>query len=116
MDASISISPKQLQSDLNSGQPPIVIDVRREPAFLAAPDMLSGALWRDPTTVEIWANELPSAASVVVYCVHGHEVSQNAAQSLRKRGIQARFVEGGLEAWRSAGGELMRKPGGAATG
>jgi len=115
MDAMISISPKQLQADLKSGQPPIVIDVRREPAFLAAPDMLSGALRRDPATVETWANELPSAASVVVYCVHGHEVSQNAARALAVRGFQARYVEGGLEAWRSAGGALMPKAAGAPT-
>ena len=113
MDA--SISPQQLQDDCKSAQPPIVIDVRREPAFLKAPDMLSGALRRDPAGVDAWADELPSAASVVVYCVHGHEVSQNAASVLSGRGFQARFVEGGLEAWRTAGGELMRKPIGAAT-
>jgi rhodanese-related sulfurtransferase len=109
------ILPKQLQDERKSAQPPIVIDVRREQAFLAAPDMLSGALRRDPATVETWANELPSAASVVVYCVHGHEVSQKASQALNKHGIQARFVEGGLEDWRSEGGEIMQKPAGAAT-
>lgn len=108
MDA--SISPKQLQDERKSAHPPIVIDVRREQAFSAAPDMISGALRRDPATVETWAKELSSAARVVVYCVHGHEVSQNAAQSLRNCGLQAQFVEGGLEAWRSVGGELMRKP------
>lgn len=113
MDA--AIFPKQLQDNFTSAQPPIVIDVRREPAFLAAPDMLSGALRRDPASVDTWARELPSAASVVVYCVHGHEVSQNAAKALTERGFQARFVEGGLEAWRSAGGEVIRKPAGAAT-
>jgi len=113
MDA--AIFPKQLQDDCKSAQPPIVIDVRREPAFLAAPDILSGALRRDPASVDTWASELPSTASVVVYCVHGHEVSQNAAKALTERGFQARFVEGGLEAWRSAGGDVMRKPAGAAT-
>ena len=113
MDA--SISPNLLQDDCKSGQPPIVIDVRREPAFLAAPEMLSGALRRDPASVDTWASELPTAASVVVYCVHGHEVSQNAARALTERGFQAKFVEGGLEAWRSAGGGVMRKPAGAAT-
>ena len=111
----VAISPKQLQNDCKSAQPPIVIDVRREPAFLAASDMLAGALRRDPSSVDAWAGELPSAASVVVYCVHGHEVSQNAARALAERGFQARFLEGGLEAWRLAGGELIRKPAGTAT-
>jgi hypothetical protein len=45
-----------------------------------------------------------------VYCVHGHEVSQNAAQELG-----ARFLEGGIEAWREAGGELGLKPQNSAT-
>ena len=40
-----------------------------------------------------------------MYCVHGHEVSQNAAKALG-----ARFLEGGIEAWREAGGELALKP------
>lgn len=104
------ILPKQLQDERKSAQPPVVIDVRREQAFLAGPDMISGALRRDPTTVETWAKELSSAAKVIVYCVHGHEVSQHAAQSLRKCGLQAQYLEGGLEAWRSMRGELMRKP------
>ena len=51
-----SISPKQLQDECKSAQPPIVIDVRREPAFLAAADMLTGALRRDPVNVETWAD------------------------------------------------------------
>jgi rhodanese-related sulfurtransferase len=113
MDA--SISPKQLQEVCQSGQPSIVIDVRREPAFLTALDMLAGALRRDPAKVNVWADELPSAASVVAYCVHGHEVSQGAARALRERGIQAQFIEGGLEAWRAMDGALMRKPAGTAT-
>ena len=53
---------------------------------------------------------LPAAAQVVVYCVHGHEVSQSAAKALG-----ARYLEGGIEAWREAGGELDAKLRGAAT-
>lgn len=113
MDA--SIVPRQLQADRASIQPPLVIDVRREPAFESAADMLQGALRRDPAAVASWAGELPAAAQVVVYCVHGHEVSQHAAQALRQLGISARFLDHGLEGWRSAGGALMAKPVGAAT-
>jgi rhodanese-related sulfurtransferase len=113
MDA--SITPRQFQDDCRSDHSPIVIDVRREPAFLAAPDILSGALRRDPAIIERWAGELPSAARVVVYCVHGHEVSQNAARVLREHGVQGQFIEGGLEACRAAGSDFMCKPAGAAT-
>ena len=109
MDASITAS--QLKSELAGGEPPLVIDVRRAPAFRSAPGMAAGALRRDPAAVSSWAKELPRAGSVVVYCVHGHEVSQNAAKALRELGIAARYLEGGLEeGWKAAGGELAGKP------
>jgi hypothetical protein len=53
---------------------------------------------------------LPRDAEVVVYCVHGHEVSQAAAKALG-----AQYLEGGIEAWRAAGGELFGKPKGASS-
>jgi len=109
MDASISAS--HLKSSLAGSKPPLLVDVRRTPAFRSALDMAAGALRRDPATVSTWAEELPRAGSVVVYCVHGHEVSQNAAKALRDLGIGARFLEGGLdEGWKAGGGELMGKP------
>lgn len=109
MDASITAS--QLKSELAGKQPPLLIDVRRPPAFRAAREMASGALRRDPGAVAAWAKTLPRAASVVVYCVHGHEVSQGAAQALRDQGIAARYLEGGFEeGWKAAGAALTGKP------
>ena len=105
MDA--SLTPAALQQALRSSQPPLVIDVRKPPAFLAATDMIRGALRRDPAAVEDWRRALPSGADVVVYCVHGHEVSQGVAQALG-----ARYLEGGIEHW---DGERMAKPAGAPT-
>jgi len=109
MDTSITAA--ELKSALAGSEPPLVIDVRRPPAFRAAPDMAGGALRRDPAAVASWAKELPRASSVVVYCVHGHEVSQNAAKALREAGMAARYLEGGLEeGWKAAGGALAGKP------
>ena len=42
-----SISASQLRSDLATTNAPIVIDVRRQPAFLAVSQMISGALRRN---------------------------------------------------------------------
>jgi rhodanese-related sulfurtransferase len=109
MNASITVN--ELKSALAGRQPPLLIDVRRSPAFRAAPDMAAGALRRDPGAVAAWAKELPRASSVVVYCVHGHEVSQGVAKALRESGISARYLEGGLEeGWKAAAGELLSKP------
>ena len=103
MDASISAA--TLRQSIRSSEPPLVIDVRRRERFLEARDLIRGALRRDPERVAEWAKTLPRAASVVVYCVHGHEVSQNVAKALG-----GRYLEGGIEAWRENGGELFKKP------
>src|SRR3990170_4915298 len=108
MDASISAA--ELRKSLRSSSPPLVIDVRRNERFFEAKDLLRGALRRDPAQVAEWAKTLPRAANVVVYCVHGHEVSQNAAKALG-----ARYLEGGIEHWREEGGELAAKPANAST-
>jgi rhodanese-related sulfurtransferase len=93
----------------------LVIDVRRAAPYAEARDLVAGALRRDPDAVTAWSEELPSAADIVVYCVHGHQVSQNAAQALRDRGFRARYLDHGIEGWREHGGKLRSKPNGNAT-
>ena len=114
MDTSTSSS--ELLSAIASGRPPLIIDVRRRPAFQAATGMIAGALWRDPERVAEWAPSLPRASRVVTYCVHGHEVSQGAAKALAECGIAAQYLQGGIEeGWKAAGGALDAKPAGANT-
>ena len=107
---SSALSASELRSERGGKSPPVVIDVRRQPAFLEADVMISGALRRDPEQVRAWAKSLPRASSVVVYCVHGREVSQTAAAALGEAGISARYLEGGLEGWKAAEGALDQKP------
>lgn len=110
-----SITAAGLRTELSGSHPPIVLDVRRAKAFLESRGMVSGALRRDPETVAQWAAALPAGSAVVVYCVHGHEVSQQVARELAGRGHSARFLEGGMEAWLAAGGAMDAKPSNAAT-
>jgi len=114
-NATASISVSSLQHALASAEPPLVIDVRRAPAFSDSPHLIRGSLRRDPERVADWARTLPRASEVVVTCVHGHEVSQNAAAALNKLGIRTRYLEGGVEGWREQGGPMAAKPAGAAT-
>lgn len=100
-----SITPAQLQSALRSPSPPSVIDVRRVAAFEQSPEMIAGAVRRLPDTVGEWGNAF-TGGRVVVYCVHGHEVSQGAAQALRASGVDACFLEGGIAQWIADGGAL----------
>jgi hypothetical protein len=108
MDASISAA--ELRRSLSSSSPPLVIDVRRNERFQESAYLIRGALRRDPATVEQWKSVLSRASEVVVYCVHGHEVSQNTAKALG-----ARYLEGGIEHWREESGELAAKPKNAST-
>ena len=110
-----SISVSELRSAVSDGNGPILLDVRRAPAYRESGDTLAGALRRDPEAVESWLKTLPRASSVVVYCVHGREVSQNVAKTLEASGIRARYLEGGIETWKEKDGLLDHKPVGADT-
>lgn len=110
MDNTLSVSPQHLLALRTKAAAPLVIDVRREAVFQSAPDLITNAVRHDPATVAEWGATLPATQHIVVYCVHGHEVSQNAAKALRERGLPAQFLEGGLEAWRAAGGDITAKP------
>jgi rhodanese-related sulfurtransferase len=110
-----SISVSGLRGSSRGDDPPLIIDVRRSERWREAPDQIRGALRRDPARVEDWARTLPRAGRVVVYCVHGHEVSQGAARALIAHGIAAAFLEGGIETWKREGQPTTAKPVDAAT-
>ncbi|MCU0924538.1 MAG: rhodanese-like domain-containing protein [Hydrogenophaga sp.] len=80
----------------------LVVDVRRAGVFDQSDAMIAGAHWRDPATVGQWANELSANREVLVYCVHGHEVSRATALRLQAAGLKARYLRGGFEAWKAA--------------
>lgn len=86
-----------------------LLDVRRAGAFEKATHMIEGAQWRDPAKVGEWSSELRAGDDVVVYCVYGHEVCRATALRLRAAGVNARFLEGGIDAWQKAGGPLRAK-------
>ena len=94
-----SISPQELALRIGTPDAPLVLDVRRQPRFDESPRMLATALRCAPEDVAALAAAGPPR-SVVVYCVHGHEVSQGAAATLRGAGWDAYFLEGGIESAR----------------
>ncbi len=98
-----ALSPFQLHAARIGPDAPLLIDVRRAEAFAADPAMLAGATWRDPFAVLEWEKFLPRHRPVVLYCVHGHEISRNACAALRSAGIPASILAGGIEDARAAG-------------
>ncbi len=90
---------------------PLLIDVRREPAFQSNGSLIAGAIRRAPEGVEQWRVGLPTGRPVVVYCAHGQEVSQSVASALCSAGTDASYLAGGLAAWTERNLPLRRKRG-----
>jgi rhodanese-related sulfurtransferase len=106
-----SLSASALYGMLGLPQAPILVDVRRHPAYEELARILPGAQRGEPERVEEWAAGLPKARPVLVYCVHGHEVSQGAAATLTTLGFDASYLEGGIAGWIDAGlPTLARRP------
>ena len=103
MDSLASISPCDLFDQLGSTLPPLVFDVRRTAAFDADSRMLVTARRGAPDNVAEWGQQIGAGQPVVVYCVYGHEVSQDLAAALRDAGIEARYLTGGITGWAELG-------------
>jgi len=99
----MAITPVELQKRLAAFPPPTLVDVRRQAAFDEDPRVIPGATRRSPEALEAWAPALEPWRPIVVHCVRGHEVSQNAASALRARGLDARYLAGGIEQWKADG-------------
>ncbi len=86
-----------------------VIDVRRKNDFDADQVKLSGAEWKNPEQMAEWSKALPADREFVIYCVRGGAVSNSVLDQLLGHGLKVRFIEGGIEAWKAAGGATVEK-------
>lgn len=94
-----SLSPETLSRSIADYR---VVDVRKSAARQASNRTIRNALYRSHTDVIEWLDDV-RGESVVVFCVHGHEVSQDACAALCAHGIDAWYLDGGFEAWSLAG-------------
>jgi rhodanese-related sulfurtransferase len=105
----LPISRSDLYRDLGTAKAPLLIDVRRAPAFDADDHRIIGAARRLPDDLATWSNALPKGRALVAYCVHGQEVSQGVAGALRNAGFQAAYLDGGIAAWKDGRLPTRRK-------
>ncbi len=91
-----SISPQAFNARLGRADAPLVLDVRRKPRFDESPRLLAGAQRCAPEDVAALAASRP-AGEVLVYCVYGHNVSEEAAAALQAAGWSANPIAGGIE-------------------
>jgi thiosulfate sulfurtransferase len=83
-----------------------IVDVRKAPARGLSGLTMPDAVWRAPFSADNWWQEFVGQ-KVVVFCVHGREVSKAVAGFLSDQRIDARYLAGGFEAYREAGGAVV---------
>jgi thiosulfate sulfurtransferase len=85
-----------------------LLDVRRAQKRHAEGDEIAGGRWLDPALWLDWKDEFVGARQpVVLYCAHGHEISQGLTAALRAMDADARHLVGGIEAWRDTGHSVV---------
>ncbi|RVB24031.1 thiosulfate sulfurtransferase GlpE, partial [Mesorhizobium sp. M7A.F.Ca.CA.001.07.2.1] len=107
MPSTTAITVPQLSRLIGLPGAPVIIDVRIEEDFEADPRLLPASCRRDFKTVSTWAAEFADKP-VAVVCQKGQKLSQGVVAWMRHEGISAESLEGGFEAWRDAGGLLVR--------
>ena len=105
-----SLSVEELAAQLAKGELVQVIDARPRHHISRTVDLMEGAMWRDPDRVEEWIDELSPERPVAVYCAYGFHVGCGVTKVLRERGLDARYVRGGVSAWYAAGGPRALRP------
>lgn len=101
-----TITPDALKAELGGK---LILDVRRTADHDASGEQLAGASWKDPEKLAEWADTLPKDQDIVLYCVRGGSVSNSVVDALQARGLKARFIKGGIEGWKTAGGPVVSK-------
>ena len=94
-----TIDPSDLQSQIESGHPPVILDVRSKKEYDSGhvPGALSVPFWRVKTT----ARTLPITPDkpLVVYCQHGPR-AYIAGSALRRLGFtQITYLAGHMHRW-----------------
>ncbi len=103
-----TINPQEFKA-LQGNNDITVIDVRRKDDYAADSSAIPGATWFDPANIDNWCSTLPADKEIVLYCVRGGAVSNSVVDTLQAKGLKARFIEGGLTAWKEAGGNVSKK-------
>ncbi|HEY3064746.1 MAG TPA: Fe-Mn family superoxide dismutase [Methylomirabilota bacterium] len=105
-----SLSIEELSARLAKGERVQLLDARPRHHISRTVDLMEGAIWRDPDRVEEWIGELSPDEPIAVYCAYGFHVGCNVTRTLRERGLDARYIRGGVSAWYAAGGARALRP------
>ena len=102
-----TIKPEAFMSSKDEAS--MILDIRRGSDYEASDEVIPGAIWKDPANIDEWIASVPKDEPVIIYCVRGGGVSNSVLDRLQADGISARFIEGGIEGLKDAGGVVDRK-------
>lgn len=110
LEAQSSVNVQQFEKGLQENKDAQLLDVRTAQEFNSG--HLSGALWadwKDATEFKRRIKALDKTKPVYVYCLSGGR-SAAAAEALKKEGFENIVeMEGGINAWKQAGNEVIGK-------
>ena len=101
-------SPAQIRQALLDRQELALIDVREEAPFAEAHPLFAANIALSKLELEVYAR-IPRRDTPITLYDQGEGLAQRAATRLRQLGYSdVALLAGGLEGWRSAGGELFK--------
>jgi rhodanese-related sulfurtransferase len=102
MPSPTTISVDKLSRLFGTPACPRLVDVRTDEDFAANPTLIPGSTRRPHVLVPDWSESFDGPSAVII-CQKGKKLSEGVAAWLRHRGIAAEALDGGFEAWSSAG-------------
>ena len=96
-----TLNTEELKSLISTGEIQL-IDVRRKEDKEQSTESIIDASWYDPEQITYWKNSLDKDKEVIVFCVRGGGVSNSVLDTLHESNLKARYLEGGIEAWKNS--------------
>ena len=96
------ITVDELHQKLETGENPIILDLRSHAELERDPSLIRGARHMTMEEVKLWQHEIPRDRDIILYCSCPNEVSSaRMALLLHRNGIlRVRPLLGGIDAWR----------------
>lgn len=95
-----TLNAEELKSLIQAGSIQL-LDVRRKEDKQNSTESILDSTWYDPAQIAYWKNSLDKDKEVIVFCARGGGVSNSVLDALHDSNYKARYLEGGIEAWKN---------------